>query len=101
MLPNSLPLWITLAQFLALAAVLAALEDLVIVGLAPFDGDIGPGIKPAVDLALKDVNSHSAYLSGYNLSVHWVDTKVSIFVFFCFFVFILFIWPSLNNSIHV
>lgn len=66
-------IWIILP---ALATAVLELKDLVIVGLAPFDGDIGPGIKPAVDLALQDINRHSSYLSRYNLSVHWVDTKV-------------------------
>ena len=55
-------------------------EEIMIVGLAPFGerhNYVGEGIKPAVQLALDDINRDEQVLPNHNLSISWIDTEVS------------------------
>lgn len=51
---------------------------LTIVGAAPLTGyhRQGAGIRPAVQLAIEDINADADVLPNYNLAVEWVDTRV-------------------------
>ncbi|XP_067936767.1 gamma-aminobutyric acid type B receptor subunit 2-like [Watersipora subatra] len=53
-------------------------EEIMIVGLAPFGerhNYVGEGIKPAVQLALDDINRDEKVLPNHNLSISWIDTE--------------------------
>lgn len=57
-------------------------EELLIAGFFPTtlnlsEGAIGRGVVPAVNLALRHINSSPHYLPGYRLDIIWNDTQVS------------------------
>lgn len=57
-------------------------EELLIAGFFPTtlnlsEGAIGRGVVPAVNLALRHINSSPHFLPGYKLDIIWNDTKVS------------------------
>lgn len=41
------------------------------------EGTIGPGVMPAVKLAIKHINQSPMILHGYKLKMVWNDTEVS------------------------
>ena len=46
-------------------------------GLFPLSvGNVGRGVLPAVELAMRHVNNHSSILPGYKLEMAWNDTQV-------------------------
>ena len=53
-------------------------RNLYIGGIFPMTGSWagGQGCRPAVDMALRDVNNHSNLLTGYNLEMVANDTQV-------------------------
>ncbi|XP_064477147.1 gamma-aminobutyric acid type B receptor subunit 2-like isoform X2 [Ornithodoros turicata] len=55
-------------------------EELHIAGFFPTtanlsEGAIGRGVVPAVQLALRHINSSPRFLSGYHLAIYWNDTQ--------------------------
>ncbi|KAH9366447.1 hypothetical protein HPB48_007867 [Haemaphysalis longicornis] len=57
-------------------------EELLIAGFFPTtlnlsEGAIGRGVVPAVNLALRHINSSPHFLPGYRLDIIWNDTQVS------------------------
>ena len=76
-------MWLLRATFVLITVKAARdLQQLTIVGLAPFTEkykSVGECIKPAVQLALEDINGDKNVLHGYNLTVKWIDTQVSVF----------------------
>src|SRR5947209_5598245 len=44
------------------------------------DKPIGRGVLPAVELALKHIDSNRNVLKGYHLDIMWNNTKVKIFL---------------------
>ncbi|CAN7976533.1 unnamed protein product, partial [Ixodes persulcatus] len=56
-------------------------EELLIAGFFPTtanlsEGAIGRGVVPAVNLALRHINSSPHFLPGYRLDIIWNDTQV-------------------------
>ncbi|KAK8775397.1 hypothetical protein V5799_031258 [Amblyomma americanum] len=56
-------------------------EELLIAGFFPTtvnlsEGAIGRGVVPAVNLALRHINSSPHFLPGYKLDIIWNDTQV-------------------------
>ena len=58
------------------------LTPLVLQGFLPMTGSGWPGggaCLPAVEMALRHINSRAGLLDGYNLTYTYVDTKVTMY----------------------
>ena len=44
------------------------------------EGEIGRGVMPAVNLAIKHINQSPSILHGYKLHMYWNDTEVGEFI---------------------
>ena len=56
-------------------------KELRLLGLLPMTGDGWSGgisCLPALQMALEDVNKTENILQEYNLTYHWIDTKVNV-----------------------
>jgi hypothetical protein len=82
-------LLLVMGVYLNVDATVATLsrQEIVIAGLFPTaedikEGEIGRGVRPAVELALERVNNDSRILTDYELKLTWNDTRVSYEMFY-------------------
>ena len=61
------------------------MKTLTLEGFLPMTGkgwNGGGACLPAVMMALRHVNQRVGLLDGYNITYHWVDTQVCMYVYF-------------------